>query len=66
MKALLTPQTISIAIELAKDLWQLIHDAKHPDHASKVVEGVKNQLGKCIQEAQLPPPQETVNHEDGK
>jgi hypothetical protein len=60
MKQLLNPQTISIAIELAKDIWQLLHDAKHPHHESRVVEGIKNQLANSIKQVQLPPPQETV------
>jgi hypothetical protein len=60
MNPLLNPQTISIGIELAKDLWQLIHDAKHPHHENRVVEQVKNQLNQAIQkQLKLPEPQET-------
>jgi len=42
---------VSIGLELAKDAWQLIHDAKHPDYANKVVEGVKVALAQVIQHA---------------
>lgn len=63
MKNLISPTTISIGFELAKDIWQLLHDAKHPHHESRVVESVKNQLVKCINDSQLPSPQETVKEE---
>lgn len=63
MKQLLNPQMISIGIELAKDIWQLLHDAKHPHHESRVVENIKTQLANAVNQAQLPPPQETVKEE---
>lgn len=63
MKQLINPTTISIGFELAKDIWQLLHDAKHPHHESKVVEAVKNQLATCINDSQLPVPQEMVKEE---
>ena len=56
MKQLLNPQTVTFAVELAKDIWQLLHDAKHPDHASRVVENIKDQLSQHIQEAQSTSP----------
>lgn len=39
---------VSIPLELAKDVWTLIHDAKHPHHENKIVEQVKTNLGQFI------------------
>lgn len=41
-------QNITIPLELAKDLWTLISDAKHPHHESKVIDQIKNNLGQYI------------------
>lgn len=39
---------VIISQELAKDLFTLVHDAKHPHHEQKIVEQVKMQLGQAI------------------
>lgn len=51
MKNLLNPTTISIGFELAKDIWILLDNAIHPNHANRAVNSVKGILEKSIQQA---------------
>lgn len=42
---------VMISLDLAKDLWTLINDAKHPHHESKVVDQVKNGLMQLLRQS---------------
>jgi hypothetical protein len=44
---------ITIAVSLAKDLWNLIHKARHPHFESEIVDAVKGQLAMKLQEAAM-------------
>lgn len=46
---------VTIALSLAKDLWNLIHKARHPHFESEIVDAVKGQLAMKIQEAAMQP-----------
>jgi len=50
-------KSIIVSMELAKDLWTLINEAKHPHHESKVVEQVKGALMQLVQQELMKPQQ---------
>lgn len=57
-------EEVHINVSFARDLWNIIHKAKHPHFESEIVESIKNQLANKIQEAILSArPKEEIKQE---